>query len=70
MRPFLIALMLLPLAVCFSDHRNEQKIAATARCVTKAKADGPRAPDQSLEEYIDSLGPAITECMRMAGYVF
>jgi hypothetical protein len=65
MRSVLIALLLLPLAGCHSDPKP-----AAAKCIAKAKAESPRTPYQTEEEYTDSLGSSIGECMKAAGYVF
>ena len=65
MRPLLAVLLLLPLAGCFSDQK-----AAAARCTATAKTQHPRQPDQSEEEYTDSLDGPISTCMKAAGYVY
>ena len=63
--PFLAVMLLLPLAGC---HPNPEP--AMAQCVTKAKAASPRTPDQTEEEYTDSLGSSVADCMGRAGYIF
>jgi len=65
LKPLLAALLLVPLAGCHPDPKP-----AMAQCVVKAKADSPRTPDQSEEEYIDSLGFSVSDCMGAAGYIF
>jgi hypothetical protein len=65
LRPLLVAILLMPLAGCHPDPKP-----AMAQCVAKAKADYPRAPDQTEEEYIDSLGSSVADCMEKAGYIF
>jgi hypothetical protein len=66
MRRLFIALMLLPLAGCSPDKK-----AITDRCVAKARTESQQRPaNMTEEEYTDSLGPSITECMKAAGYVF
>ena len=65
LRPLLAAILLMPLASC---HPNPKP--AMAQCVAKAKSESPRTPDQTEEEYIDSLGSSVADCMGRVGYIF
>jgi hypothetical protein len=65
MRPVLAVLLILLLASCSPDKKS-----MTAQCVATAKTQNPRPAGVSTEEYADSLGPSIGECMTAAGYIF
>ena len=61
----LMAILLMPLTGCHPHPKP-----AMAQCVAKAKAESPRSGDQTEDEYTDSLGSSVEDCMGKAGYIF
>jgi hypothetical protein len=61
----LFILLLLPLAGCHADPKP-----AALQCIAKAQVQNPRPSGQTEEEYSDSLGSPIADCMKAAGYTF